>query len=152
MPSTSAGVWTAGTPPTVRADAIALEVMVRFRPARAKASPDTVIFWPGLTVVALRPMVNGALLACAMAGVTGAPPDVAARADGAPARAVAAIAPTPASLRGEMRKRDWGNMGSPFVSVVSACPAGAFSVIHTVSTPGGAAVRIRLRHFAQQYV
>src|SRR5215469_12882122 len=106
MPSTSAGVWTAGTPLTVRAEAIASDVIVRFKPARAYASPDTVSCAPGFTVVALRPIVNGALfVTCAAAG-TAAPPEAEASAAGAAARAAAAIAPTPASLRGEMCVRE----------------------------------------------
>ena len=42
MPSTSAGVWTAGIPATARDEAIASDVIVRFRPALAYASPEMV--------------------------------------------------------------------------------------------------------------
>ena len=102
MPSTSAGVWTAGTPLTVRDDMIALDRIVTFRPALAYASPEMVSFAPGLTVVELRPIVNGALFATCAAGAAAAPPDVAASAAGAAARAVAAIAP----IAGELQGRD----------------------------------------------
>src|ERR1700733_2347127 len=120
MPSTSAGVCTAGTPLTERDEEIALDVIVRFSPARAYASPEMVSFAPGFTVVALRPIVNGALLATfAEAGVAAAPPDVAASAAGAPAKAVAASAPMPASLKEEIREREW-NIG------VSVCFTGLF--------------------------
>src|ERR1700733_2263664 len=109
MPSTSAGVWTAGMPFTSRADEIALDRMVRFVPALAYASPEMSSFAPGCTVVALRPIVNGELCAaCAVSDGTGAPPDVAARAVGATARAVAAMAPIPATLKEEIRERDVG--------------------------------------------
>ena len=85
---------------TVRADAIASDTIVRFRPALANASPEIVTLAPGLTVVELRPIVNGELFVTCAAGATGAPPDDAASAAGAAARAVAAMAPMPASLRG----------------------------------------------------
>src|SRR5580693_2923749 len=110
MPSTSAGVWTAGSPLTVRADEIARDRIVTFRPALAYARPEMVSFAPGLTVFELRPIVNGVLVAACAAGVTAAPPDVAASAVGAAASEVAAIATTPASLRGEIRER-LGNIG-----------------------------------------
>src|SRR5215469_10821863 len=101
MPSTSAGVWTAGTPLTVRAEAIASDVIVRFKPARAYASPDTVSRAPGFTVVALRPIVNGALFVTCAGGATAAPPEDDASAAGAAASAAAAITPMLASLTGE---------------------------------------------------
>ena len=63
--------------------------------------------------MALSPIVNGALLAYTIAGVTPAPPDGAASAVGAPARAVTAMAPIPASFSGEMREREWMDMESP---------------------------------------
>ena len=112
---------------TVRADAIASDTIVRFRPALAYASPEMVSLAPGLTVVELRPIVNGELFVTCAAGATGAPPDDAASAAGAAARAVAAMAPIPASLRGEIREREWVNIGTPFGSVVGAFE-GAFSV------------------------
>src|ERR1700759_646284 len=107
MPSTSAGVWTAGTPLTVRADANASDVIVRFKPALAYASPETVSFAPGLSVVERPPIVNGALfVTCEGTGATGAPPDVAASAVGAAAIAAAAATPMQASLRVEIRDQE----------------------------------------------
>ena len=89
---------TAGIPDTLREDEIARDMIVRFSPARAYASPEIVIFWPGLTVEALTPSVNGALLAVAAEAAAGAPPEVAASVVGAATKAVAAMAPTPAQL------------------------------------------------------
>src|ERR1700721_2920418 len=98
MPSTRAGVWTAGMPATAREDEMAGDMTVRFLPALAYASPEIVIFWPGVTVLELTPRVNGALFTCAAEPVTEAPPEVAANETGATARAVIAMAPTPASF------------------------------------------------------
>src|ERR1700733_7447955 len=112
MPSTSAGVWTAGPPLPSRADEIASDMIVTFKPALAYASPEMVSLAPGLAELELRPIVNGALaLAGTALGVAAAPPDVAASAAGAAARAVAAMAPMPASLRDETRERELANIG-----------------------------------------
>src|ERR1700733_1197102 len=112
MPSTSAGVWTAGPPLPSRADEIASDMIVTFKPALAYASPEMVSLAPGLAELELRPIVNGALALAgtALGVVTAAPPDVAASAAGAATRAVAAIAPMPASLRDEMRERGLGDI------------------------------------------
>src|ERR1700759_2414158 len=152
MPPTSAGVWTAGMPFTVCPDMIASDRIVRFRPALAYASPEMVSLAPGLTVVALRPIVNGALTfaGTAFAG-TAAPPDVAASAAGAPARAVAAIAPTAASLRDEGHAV-LGNIG---ISIrVRGERLGGRRLSGAPDNPSGAAHRrpypattLRLRHY-----
>src|ERR1700722_5240044 len=85
-------------PATAREEEMAGDMIVRFLPARAYARPEIVIFWPGLTVLALTPSVNGALFACAAEAMTAEPPEVAAKDMGAAARAAIAIAPTPASF------------------------------------------------------
>src|SRR5579884_1106275 len=104
---------------------------------------------PGLTEFELRPIVNGVLTFAATAfGVTGAPPVVAASAVGAAARAVAAMAPRPASLKGETREREWLNIGISVRFDGGACEVGAVFMLTTVSPPRRGAVRTALRHLA----
>lgn len=117
-----------------------------FNPALANASPEIVSLAPGVTVVELRPIVNGKLfVTCAAADVTGAPPDDAASAVGAAARAVAAMAPMLASLRDD-RRAGLGNIEISVRFRGERLGADAFAVLRTIPAALGAAIGTRVLH------